>query len=651
MIRNVSITMLLLGLVFFATAASSAQPFAPKQGLYYVKDVDGVKFHVYTSPMPAAASVSVVIETKSSLILQDVQQNKPQMDDLKSLIQSLGKPLRRIYVSHDHSHHWAGLEMFPGIPVYANQATIDSMKQTGEGELQAIKNQFGPEAVPYTKVVVPGNVVEAGSQEVLDGVRVVFSSPAPELTGPVIFMEFPDQKVMITHHLAYVGVHVPLPPVEGRLAKLNEMKGKDWAWVIGGHGIPVAGPEYFAKTIDYYTTLGKVIKESPDVATAKDKMMKAYPSYGGAVLLDLLLPGFYPPAAAQVDTVHVNPAGGVDTNSGAKESPLRTLAEAARRVNQSTTTAPMTIILAQGVYAIGETVVFKPERRTFTQSNRLTIRAEVLPDDPDWHTGRMPTLIHTLPLEGPRARGLVFGMLMETSHVTIQGLKLLGAPVVETPKPGMLIRVYPIGRMGRDLDDLEIAQCVFAGDQVTTPNHLGILANGSGVHVHHCVFYNAKLTVVFWTSGSSGHSMRNCLVHGAYGSGVWTTEIADDFDFRNNVIANGNYVWTYQGGASARRDPDARAQTGGSATAPEEQRVHYRVVDSLFAGNQKMASSGTGANLGFKDIDASFLEMVGTKVSDQPIVLEMDQTKRNYLHPVEGSEAARIGAGLFTKAD
>jgi hypothetical protein len=75
------------------------------------------------------------------------------------------------------------------------------------------------------------------------------------------------------------------------------------------------------------------------------------------------------------------------------------------------------------------------------------------------------------------------------------------------------------------------------------------------------------------------------------------------------------------------------------------------VVDSLFAGNQKMASSGTGANLGFKDIDASFLEMVGTKVSDQPIVLEMDQTKRNYLHPVEGSEAARIGAGLFTKAD
>jgi hypothetical protein len=47
-------------------------------------------------------------------------------------------------------------------------------------------------------------------------------------------------------------------------------------------------------------------------------------------------------------------------------------------------------------------------------------------------------------------------------------------------------------------------------------------------------------------------------------------------------------------------------------------------------------------------MDPSFLELVGTKVADQPVVIERDQTKRNYLHPVAGSEAAKIGAGLFT---
>ena len=116
-------------------------------------------------------------------------------------------------------------------------------------------------------------------------------------------------------------------------------------------------------------------------------------------------------APAQGNTLYLNPANGADTNSGAKDSPLRTLAEAARRVNQAEGTGPMTIILSEGVYAVGETATFKPERRTFTKTDRLTIRAEVLPDDSDWHTGRMPTLIHTLPLTGPRARGLIFGMM------------------------------------------------------------------------------------------------------------------------------------------------------------------------------------------------------------------------------------------------
>ncbi len=384
----------------------------------------------------------------------------------------------------------------------------------------------------------------------------------------------------------------------------------------------------------------------------RDAIKTAFSAAAGAAVLQAgtlfaQQPDTKPPTTG--DTIHVNPTTGADTNSGAKDSPLRTLAEAARRVNKTEGSGPMTVILAEGIYGIDETVTFKPERRSFTKTDRFTIRGEVLPDDPEWHTGRMPTFIHTLPLTGPKARGLVFGLLTETSHVTIRGLKLLGAPVVESPKPGMLVRVYPIGRMGRQLDDLEIAQCVFAGDKVTSPNHLGILAHGSGIHVHHCVFYNAKLTVVFWTGGSRGHSMRNCFVHGAYGSGVWTSEIADDFDFRDTVIANGNYVWTYQSGASADRDPDAAKQGAGAKASAEEQRVRYKVVNSLFSGNKKMASSGTGANLGFKDIDPSFLELIGSKVSDQPVPVELDETKKNFLHPAADSEAAKIGAGLFLK--
>ncbi len=61
------------------------------------------------------------------------------------------------------------------------------------------------------------------------------------------------------------------------------------------------------------------------------------------------------------------------------------------------------------------------------------------------------------------------------------------------------------------------------------------------------------------------------------------------------------------------------------------------------------ASVDTGARLEYKDIDAGFLEMIRTKTSEQSITFERDQSKRNYLHPVAGSDAAKIGAGLFLK--
>ena len=356
------------------------------------------------------------------------------------------------------------------------------------------------------------------------------------------------------------------------------------------------------------------------------------------------------------DTIYVNPATGADANPGTKNSPLRTLAGAARLVNTTHGVGPMTIVLSEGIHAIGETTLLKPERRSFSATERLTIRAEVLPDDLEWHTGRMPTLIHTMPVpttwngRPDPLGGAADGMMVETSHVTIQGLKILGLPVVESPKPGIIRRLYAISRLRRDLEDLEISQCLFAGDEVTNPNHVAIIANGNGVRVHHCIFRGLKISVVYWTPGSSGHAMRNCLCHDLYGSGVWTSGVANDFDYRNNVVANCNYVWTSQGGSSALADAGGRGgRQAVAAPSTPQQPVHYKVVDSYFANNRRLAGTGTGARLEYRDIDASFLEMVGTKVSDSPLVLERDQTKRTYLHPSADSDVAKVGAGLFMK--
>jgi hypothetical protein len=55
------------------------------------------------------------------------------------------------------------------------------------------------------------------------------------------------------------------------------------------------------------------------------------------------------------------------------------------------------------------------------------------------------------------------------------------------------------------------------------------------------------------------------------------------------------------------------------------------------------------ARLEYEDINPAFLELVGTTVTDQSVAVEHDQAQRNYLHPIAGSEAVKIGAGLFVK--
>ncbi len=346
--------------------------------------------------------------------------------------------------------------------------------------------------------------------------------------------------------------------------------------------------------------------------------------------------------------IYVNSSTGNDGNIGTKQSPFKTLAAAAGKVNESIGTDAVTILMAPGVYAFEETTILQPTKRQFTKENRLTIRAEILPDNADWNTGSMPAIIHTMPLQqnwfgvSDPFGGAMYGIKVETSHVTIQGLKILGAPVVEHPKQGQIIRVYPISRTNPELDDLEITQCLFAGDEITSPNHLGIIANGNGIVIDHCIFYHLKQAIVYWSRKSTGHVMRNTLIYGGYGCGVWTSAIANDFVFDNNIIADCNYAWISQ------LDRD-KGQQEIKDTSTKTQPILYQVNNSLFAANKKMTGTGGGPQLNFKDIDPILLKFNNTKITDVHVELDLVDNSKYFLHPKAGTLGADKGVGLFKK--
>jgi hypothetical protein len=346
-----------------------------------------------------------------------------------------------------------------------------------------------------------------------------------------------------------------------------------------------------------------------------------------AVPLWMLLASAIGPLTAQ--QLFVNAASGVDTNPGTREQPLRSLTEAARRINGDTTSKSSEVIVAPGLYVLSQTALFK-NSKAYTATDRLVIRAEVLPDDPAWHPQQMPTVVTAVPLVADEAGEFGNGIQIEVNHATVQGLRFTGGLDFYYKSPKQIRRTYPIWRGGKNLDDLLVKQCVFVGDEQTMPLHVGVIANGHGLVLDHDVFYNVRNAVVFWgAEGGTSHrnAMRNCLVYGASTSGIWTVETdGDDFDFRNNVIANSRIVWMREHGGTRR----------------------YKAVASVFTDNSNMAAYGAGAAGSITLTDSTFLSLQEMRLGGR-VDLVMDRSERNYLHIRKGSAGSEVKAGLFTQ--
>lgn len=333
--------------------------------------------------------------------------------------------------------------------------------------------------------------------------------------------------------------------------------------------------------------------------------------------------------------IYVNANAGNNSNNGDQQNPLLTIEEAAKRVNNARGSGSITIYLSKGVYGMQKTADFNPVNWKFTKNNRLMIRAEVLPNDSNWSPSDMPVLLSAMPFtvekndKGEVTGAQNFGMLIQNSHVTIQGLRILGEPIHENPSPGILIRNYPIVWEGKGLEDLRVTECLFIGDKFAMPNHLGILANGRNLEVDHCVFYGVKDAVVMWFSPATNSSFHHNLVLNSYGGIVWTWSATQDFKFYNNVVSNANVLWLFD----------------------KDQKLSYAIDNSVIVGYKSLANKGGGAQDFGEKADTSKLRINKNVVLRKSGKLEVveDQTSKRYLHIKQGTLGAKLNAGLFSE--
>jgi glyoxylase-like metal-dependent hydrolase (beta-lactamase superfamily II) len=262
-----------------------------RMGTILVSQFGPVKIHSYLSPADGLQVNTQMIEGPNAVVIFDCQLLLPYAVEVASYVQTLGKPIDRIVVSHAHTDHWGGLqiltERFPDARVFALDGIADQIRARGPARLDGLRRRYGGRAA--AKVSVPTETISEGPQRI-DGVTYDFRRFVDAESDLQLAVLLPEQKVLMAFDLvfspnqhAFTGAnHFDHWLIV--LESLQALQGYDR--IIIGHDTPV---DRFAidSTITYVKRAREIHAASTDAKTYSDNLKAAFPNLQLASFVDL----------------------------------------------------------------------------------------------------------------------------------------------------------------------------------------------------------------------------------------------------------------------------------------------------------------------------------------------------------------------------
>jgi glyoxylase-like metal-dependent hydrolase (beta-lactamase superfamily II) len=264
---------------------------AGRMGAILVSEFGAVKIHSYLSPADGLQVNTQMIEGPNAFVIFDGQLLLPYADEVASYVQTLGKPIDRIILSHAHTDHWGGLqvltERFPDARVFALDGIADQVRAKGPARLDGLRRTYGDKAA--TKVTVPTEIITQGPQRI-DGVTYDFKRFVDAESDLQLAALLPEQKVLMAFDLvfspnqhAFTGAN----HFDHWLIVLESLKAlQGYDTIIIGHDTPV-DRSAIDSTMTYVERAKEIHVASADAKTYSEKLKTAFPDLHQAGFVDL----------------------------------------------------------------------------------------------------------------------------------------------------------------------------------------------------------------------------------------------------------------------------------------------------------------------------------------------------------------------------
>src|SRR5271154_2656185 len=262
-----------------------------RAGAILVSQFGSVKIHSYLSPADGLQVNTQMIEGPNAVVVFDGQLLLPYADEVASYVQTLGKPVDRIIVSHAHTDHWGGLqvltERFTDARVFALDGIADQVRASGPARLDGLRRTYGDKVA--TKVTVPTEIITEGPQRI-DAVTYDFKRFVDGESDLQLAALLPEQKALMAFDLvfspnqhAFTGAN----HFDHWMVVLESLKAlQGYNTIMIGHDTPV-GRSAIDSTMTYVKRAKEIHAASADAKTYSENLKAAFPNLQLARFVDL----------------------------------------------------------------------------------------------------------------------------------------------------------------------------------------------------------------------------------------------------------------------------------------------------------------------------------------------------------------------------